>query len=100
VALAVDQRITVTEWLGHEHHGLVTGGIPVRMKFSEHIADGARRFLVLGGGVKAQFRHGIDNATLHGLKAIAEMRKGTAEDDVHGVVQVRLFSKGAERNTL
>src|SRR3569833_2355491 len=42
VALPVDQRIAIRKRLGHEHHGLITGGVAVRMEFAEHVADGAR----------------------------------------------------------
>jgi hypothetical protein len=94
VALAVDQRITVAERLGHEHHSLVTGGVAVRVEFAEHVAHGARRFLVLGGGVEAQFRHGIDDAPLHGFQTVTDVRQRAVENDVHGIIQVRLFGEG------
>jgi len=98
--LAVDQRITVAERLGHEHHGLVTGGVAVRMELAEHVTDGARRFLVFGCGVEAQFRHGVDDAPLHGFQTVADVRQCAIENDVHGIIQVRLFGEGRERQAL
>ena len=100
VALAVNQRIAVAERLGHEHHGLVTGGVAVRMEFAEHVAHGARRFLVLAGGAEPEFRHRVNDAPLHRLETVADVRQRAIEDDVHGVVQVRLLGERGERQAL
>ncbi len=100
VALTVHQRVTVGEGLGHVHHGLVAGAVAVGMELAQHVTDGARRFLELGACRQAQFGHGIDDAPLHRLEAITDVRQGAVEDDVHGVIQVRLFGKGAQRQAL
>lgn len=97
VALAVHQRIAVGERLRHQHHGLVAGQIAVRMELAEHVADGARRLLVLGVGVQAQFAHGVDDAPLHRLQPVADVRQGAVHDHVHGVVQIGLFGELGQR---
>ena len=60
----------------------------MRVKFSDDVADGARGFLVLGAGRKAQFAHRVDDAPLHGLESVADVRQCAIEDHVHRVIQV------------
>ncbi|MCY1439051.1 hypothetical protein D9M71_552700 [compost metagenome] len=67
------------------------------MELAEHVADGTRRLLVLGVGVQAQFAHGVDDAPLHRLQAVADMRQGAVHDHVHGVVEVGLFGEVSQR---
>ena len=98
VALTVDQRIAVAERLGHQHHGLVAGRIAVRMELAEHVTDRARGFLVLGRGGQAEFGHRVDDASLHGLQTVADVRQRTVEDHVHRIVEVRLFGEIAQRH--
>ncbi len=100
VALAVDQGVAVAERLRHQHHGLVAGAVAVRVELAEHVTDGTRRLLVLGIGVQAQLAHGIDDAPLHGLQAIADMRQGAVHDHVHGIVEVGLLGKVGQRAAL
>ncbi|MNF84454.1 hypothetical protein D3C84_668150 [compost metagenome] len=63
------------------------------VELAEHVADGARRLLVLGVGVQAQLTHGIDDAPLYGFQAVADMRQGAIHDHVHGVIEVGLFGE-------
>ena len=93
VTLAVDERIAVGEGLGHKHHGLVAGGVAMGVELAQDIAHGARRLLVLGGGGQAQLGHGVEDAPLHRLEAIPQVRQGAVEDDVHGIVQVGLLAE-------
>lgn len=95
VALTVHQRVAVGERLGHQHHGFVTGAVAVGMVLTEYVTHGTGRLLVLGEGGEPQLAHGIDDAPLHGLEAVADMGQGPVHDDVHGVVQVSLLGKGA-----
>ena len=97
VPLPVNQRITVGEGLRHEHHGLVAGRVTVRVVFAQHVTHGPGGFLVLGQCRQAQFGHGIDDSPLYGLEAITDMRQCTVENDVHGIIQVRLFGVFLER---
>ncbi|MNJ24692.1 hypothetical protein D3C77_191160 [compost metagenome] len=63
------------------------------VELAEHVTDGTRRLLVLGVGIQAQFAHGVNDASLHWLQAVADMRQGTVHDHVHGVVEVGLFGE-------
>ena len=100
VALAVDQRIAIAERLGHEHHGFVTGAVAVRVELSEHIAHGARRLLVLGGGRQPEFRHGVHDAPLHRLQAVGDVRQRAVQHHVHRVIEVGLLGKSREWQAL
>ncbi len=93
VALAVDERVAVGELLGHEHHRLVAGGIAVRVELAQHVTHGTRRLLVLAGRRQPQLGHGIDDAPLHRLEAVADVRQGPVENDVHGIIQVGLLGE-------
>jgi hypothetical protein len=68
------------------------------MELAEHVADGTRRLLVLGIGVQPQLAHRIDDAPLHRLQAVADMRQGTVHDHVHGVVEVGTFGEVSQRS--
>ena len=97
VTLAVHQGIAVAERLGHQHHRFIARRIAVGVELTEHVTDGTRRLLVLGIGVQAQLTHGVDDAPLHGLQAVADMRQGTVHDHVHGVVEVGIFGEFSQR---
>ena len=66
----------------------------MRVKLADHIAHGARRFFEFGRGLEAEFRHRVDDPALHRLQAVADMRQGAVEDDVHGIIQIRLLGVG------
>ena len=100
VALAVHQRVTIGKRLGHQHHGLIAGRVSMGMVFAQHIPHGTGGLLVLGGGRQSQFRHGVDDTPLHRFKTVTDMGQGPVEDDVHGVVQIRLFGESAQGNAL
>ncbi len=95
VALTIHQRVAVREGLGHQHHGFVTGAVAVGVVLTQHVTHGTGGLLVLGQRRQTQLAHGVDDAPLHGLEAVTDMRQGPIHDDVHGVVQVSLFGKGA-----
>ena len=72
----------------------------MRVVLAEHVAHGTGRLLVFGGILETKFRHRIDDAPLDRLEPIADMRQGTIEDDVHGIVEVSAFGIGLESKTL
>lgn len=69
----------------------------MRVELAEHVADGARRLLVLGIGIQPQFAHGVDDASLHRFQAVADMRQGAVHDHVHGIVQIGLLGELGQR---
>jgi hypothetical protein len=100
VALSVDDRVAVRERLRHQHQRLVAGRVAVRVELADHVADRARRFLVLGGGGEPELAHCVDDASLHGLQAVADVRERPVENHVHRVLEVRLLGEGPERQPL
>ena len=57
-------------------------------------------FLCLDAGDEPELAHRVDDAALHGLQAVAEVRQRAVEDDVHRVVEVRLLGERPERLAL
>jgi len=53
-------------------------------------------FLVLVGGGEAQLAHGVDDAALDRLQPVAERRQSAIENNVHRIVEVRLFGECAQ----
>ncbi len=100
VALPVDHRVAVAERLRHQHHGLVAGRVAVRMELADHVAHGARRLLGLRPGRQAELAHGVDDAPLHRLEAVADVRQRAIEDDVHRIIEVGLLGELLQRQLL
>ena len=87
----------------------------MRVELPEHVAHRARRLLEPGpvgrvrpppgggvrlaahGGAEAQLRHRVHDPALHRLQAVRDVGQRPVEDDVHGVVEVRLGGELAHR---
>ena len=63
------------------------------MELAQHVTHGTGGLLVLGGGVQAEIGHGVNDAPLHRLETVGDVRQRTVEDDVHRVVEVRLLGE-------
>ena len=100
VPLAVNQRITKTERLRHQHHGLVTRTVSMGMKLAQYVTHRARRFLELGSGIEPELRHGIHNSPLHRLETVTDMGQRTIQNHVHRVIQVGLLGECGKREAL
>jgi hypothetical protein len=68
----------------------------VRVEFADDVADRAGRLLVLRARREAELAHGIDDAPLHGLQAVAQRRQRPIQDHVHRVIEVGALRKGLE----
>ncbi|MNT29629.1 hypothetical protein D3C72_1653790 [compost metagenome] len=97
VPLAVYQRIAIREWLRHQYHSFITGAVAVRMVFTQHITDGTGGFFEFGAVAQPQFRHGVDDAALYRLQTVTDVRQRPIHDDVHGIVQIGVFSECVQR---
>ena len=88
VALPVHQQIAHVEVLRHPDHGVVDRAVAVGMVLLQHFADHAGAlgiFLV----VQQSFpEHGIEDAPMHRLQAVAHVRKRPPHDHAHGVIEV------------
>jgi hypothetical protein len=65
--------------------------IAVRVVFADYIADDPRGFLVRLVVVVTELPHGVQDASVNRLQAIADIGQGTADDDAHRIVQVGLL---------
>ena len=91
VAVPVHQRVAQGEILRHPHHRVVYGRVAVGVILAHHFAHDRRALTVTGIGGKPQVGvHGVQNAPLHGLEAVADIRQGTAHDDGQRVAQIAL----------
>jgi hypothetical protein len=97
VALAVDQRIAQREVLRHAHHGVIDAGIAVRVILADHVADHARALDVLGAGGKPHLVHRMQDAALHRLEAVLDLRQGARPHHAHGIGEVGALGVGGER---
>jgi hypothetical protein len=70
------------------------------MELADHVADGARRFLRFLARGQAQLAHRVDDAPLHRLQAVGDVRQGAVQDHVHRVVEVGLLREFPQRQAL
>ena len=100
VAVTVHQRGADGEPLGQADHGLVDGGVTVRVVLADDLADRPRTLLVRAVGEDAGLVHGVQDAPVDGLQAVAHVRQGARRDDGHGVLDERLAHLVAELGDL
>jgi hypothetical protein len=58
----------------------------VRVVLADHVANDAGGLLVGLVVLVAKLAHREQNAPMHGLEAIANVRKGTPDNHTHGIV--------------
>src|SRR5207245_4880908 len=75
--------------LRHTHHRVVNRLVAVRVVLADHLADYGGALLVRGTWSHAGLVHGVEDASLHRLEAVAYVRQGPLDDYAHGVVEVR-----------
>jgi hypothetical protein len=89
VSLAFDERIPKRELLRHADDRVIHCRVTVRMIFTDRIADDAGRFFIrLIVGVP-KFIHRPQHPPVDGFKPIPDIRKCSADNDRHGVVEIR-----------
>ncbi len=91
VALAVDQRIALGKVLGEAHERVVDGLVAVRMELADDVADHARAFLIGALGVELQLAHGVQDAPVHRLEAVAHVGQRAAHDGGERVGEIALL---------
>ncbi len=62
--------------------------------FTDHIPDHAGRFFVGFIPLEPQFIHGKQYTAMHRLQAIAHIRQVAADDNTHGIIEIRLLEFG------
>ena len=91
VALSIHQHGAHGEILRHARHGFVHRRVAVRVILAQHLADDTGGFLVGRVGAHAHVVHGVQDAPLDRLQAVAGIRQGARDDHAHGVIEVRLL---------
>ncbi|MBT9162624.1 MAG: hypothetical protein DDT27_01183 [Dehalococcoidia bacterium] len=67
ITLSVDEPVPHGEVLGHSHHGIINGGIAVRVVFTHDLTYNAGALLVGAVVSNPQFVHAVENPSLHRL---------------------------------
>ena len=88
-AVTVDQRVAQRELLDHARQGLVDGRVPVGVVRPHHVAHDLGALVVRAVGAQAPVEHGVQDAAVHRLEAVAHVRQGAGHDDRHGVLEER-----------
>ena len=88
IALAVDQRHAHGEFLRHADHRVIDRLVAVRMIFTDHVADGARRLAVRLVALEPVLVHRVENPAMHRLQAVARIGQRPRHDHAHGVIEV------------
>ena len=94
ISLAVHQRIAERERLRHPHQRIVNRHVAVRMELLEHLADHAGALGMLAVGEQAFAEHRIEDASMDGLEAVANIGQRAPDIHRHRVVQVGLAHIG------
>ncbi len=89
VSLSVDKQVAQAEVLGHADERVVGGLVAVGMVLADDVADDAGRLLVGLVVVRAALVHGVEDAAVDRLEAVLDVGDGPADDDAHGVVEIR-----------
>ena len=100
VALAVDQRVAHREVLGEAHHRVVDRLVAVRVVVAHHLADDLGALLVAAGGVEPQLAHGIEDAPVHRLQAVAHVGQRPVHDGGERIGEVALLQRVLEADRL
>ena len=85
VALAIHQRIARGKILRQAHQRAVNGGVAVRMILTQNVADDTRALTIRLIRRDAQLVHGIENAAVNRLEAVAHIGQRAGNDDRHRV---------------
>ena len=67
---------------------VIDGRIAVGMVFTQHFTDDTGRFLVRRVGADAHIVHGVEDAPVDRLQAVAGIGQGARDDHAHGVIEV------------
>ena len=100
VALALDQRVAQAPVLHEAHQGVVDRLVTVRVVGTHDLTDDAAALVEAAVGAVATVVHRVDDPAVHGLEAVAHVGERPADDDAHGVLDVRPLHLGVEVDRL
>src|SRR5436190_11830137 len=73
----------------HAHESVINGRASVGMVLTENISDYARALFRGPVEIQAHLAHGVQNAAMDWLQAVANIRQRSTDDDTHRVVEIR-----------
>ena len=88
IALTIDQWQPHRPILGHARQRLVDRAVAVRVVFTDHVADDARRLAIRLVEEEPAFLRREENAAVHRLQAVAHVGQRARDDHRHGIVEV------------
>ena len=88
VTLAGDEGVAQRPGLHEAREGVVDRGVTVGVVVTHDLTDDAGGLGERGGGAVSAVVHGVQDATVDGLEAVAHVGQGSPDDDAHGVVEV------------
>ena len=95
VAVAVDERNSERERLGHADDRFVNRAVAVGVVLADDVADDTGRLQMLRVPRVAELVHRVETAAMNGLKTVSHVGQGAPDDNAHGVIDVisghRLF---------
>ena len=100
VALAVDERVAQRPVLHQPHQGVVDRRVAVRVVLPHDVADDPRALVEAAVRPVAPVVHRVQHPPVHRLEPVAHVRQRPADDDRHGVVDVRPAHLGVEVDRL
>jgi hypothetical protein len=89
VSLAERKRVPQAPGLHQSDEGVVNRRVAVGVELAHDLADNAGALVEALVGTVSPVVHRVDNAAVHRLEAIANVRKGAPHDDTHRIVEVR-----------
>ena len=91
VAVTVHQCMTDIPRLRQSDHRIVNRVVTVRMVFTHDFTNDTGGFFVWFIRRHAQLAHAVKNSSVYRLQTVAHVRQGAADDNAHGVVDIRLL---------
>ena len=91
-----DEGVAKGEILGKPHHGVVNGGVAVRVVFADDVADDAGAFLWCRRRIELQKPHRPEQAAVHRFQPVADVGKRARGDGGEGVDQIAFGQGGVE----
>jgi len=91
ISLAEDEWVAEAPGLCEAHESVIHGEVAVGMVLAHDVSDDAGALARGTIGLKAHLLHGVENAAMHGLESVADIGESAADDDRHGVVEIRLL---------
>ena len=88
VALASDEGVAQRPGLHEAREGVVDRSVTVGVVVTHDLADDAGGLGERGGGAVSAVVHGVQDATVDGLEAVAYVGQSASDDDAHRVVEV------------